>query len=87
MTRIIVHCGCGNTEQFALDAYHLLFPNTPTPEVVAGIDSAKQFATLTPQVASHLQALLKTPPFARLFEYTSTTLIHEWDLLKGEQVL
>lgn len=87
LTRIIVHCGCGNTHQFALDAYRLLFPDQSLPEVVAGTDSVKQFADLTPQVVPHLRALIKTPPFARLFEYNDTTLVHEWDLLKGEQLL
>lgn len=34
---VLVTCGCGDTDQFARDAYKLIFPGHPMPPVVSSL--------------------------------------------------
>lgn len=42
MANVIVSCGCGNTDQFAKDAYNLLFPRHPLPPIVSSLYAYNQ---------------------------------------------
>lgn len=69
----IVTCGCGDTDQFARDAFHLIFPKRPIPpiEVADPSCSNKQVAALAKSEGK----------YAYYFGPTET-----WDLLKGVRV-
>lgn len=88
MKRVIVSCRCGDTDEFAKSAYHLLFPDTELPEFLSGKAEVSRLYNELPNntMSEHLLALLRSPQkYARYMEYEDDLLV-EWDLIKGERI-
>lgn len=88
MKRVIVACRCGDTDDFAKDAYRLLFPNTEMPQFLSGSTEVGNLYSALPNntMSDHLLALLRSnKKYARYMEYDDD-LIAEWDLLTGQRL-
>lgn len=82
--RVIFSCSCGNTDEFAKDAFKILFPKEELPELVAGRVMAKSLSQKLPDFRDEIMALHNSnEPFAY---YIDTETKEMWDLLKGVRV-
>ncbi len=77
----IATCGCGNTDDFAKDAYKLLFKKEGCP-----IIKHRSIYSPDERVRETVQALEKSyEPYAYYFKH-SDKVFEVWDLLKGVRV-
>lgn len=75
---IIVTCGCGDTDNYAVAAFKILFRNQPTPEVVSQTYKNVEFEKWAPYIEAAEKAKEKYA-----YYLTETQM---WDLLKGERI-
>lgn len=80
--REIDTCGCGDTDEFAKNAYRLLFESDDYPVIKHNSSNVSN-----DRVREMLLALKKQHQYAYYFEYNSETILQAWDLLKGVRVL
>lgn len=78
----IVTCGCGDTDEFSRDAFKLLFPRTPVPEITHDPN------LLDNETARQMVRALKQDKrkFSLYFTEEDGALI-VYDLIKGERIL
>lgn len=79
--KTILTCGCGNTDQFAKDAYKLLFPKAELPPVVHSMGVIKN-KLLRTVVNGLLDGREK---YAYFLDWTDQS-VAVWDLVKGVQI-
>lgn len=75
---IIYSCGCGDTDSFAKDAFHILFPDQPVSLITSQKPQNPEFEKWN----RYLQALDSSKD--KFAYYISETEL--WDLLKGVRV-
>lgn len=81
---VIVHCGCGDTAQFAQDAYRMLFPRHPMPPLVSSLYAYGQVKGAPKQGKEYelaRAALLSNGKYAYFFGDGQI-----YDLLKGVRI-
>lgn len=71
----IITCGCGDTNQFAKDAFRLLFKGQPIPPVINPEALPSELSLLSPQVEAADRSGEKFAFYADGEEL--------WDLMKG----
>lgn len=70
---VIYTCGCGDTDAFVKDAFHIIFPKRSLPPIKQGSKECEN---------SQVAALAKSnQKYAYYFGETET-----WDLLKGVRI-
>lgn len=90
--RVVLCCKCGDTPQYSLDAFATLFPDLPTPELVAGDSAIASFAdTLAPssEAANYVRGLSHNKEkFSLYFDIDDETggLNQVTNLLTGRRV-
>lgn len=84
MIEVIYTCKCGDTEEFAKNAYRILFSAQDYPQFVNGRIAVKAHAeTLPPDYREMALALARSKD---KFAYYFSEQNGVWDLLKGVQV-
>lgn len=86
-TRYILICECSGKEQKAIQAYDILFPNTPIPQVVKGREAITKLASQFNN--AHLRAISKLKgSFAYYVEISPDTnkIKKEYDLNTGKRI-
>lgn len=84
----ILTCSCFNMEKKARQAFSVIFPNEPSPDLIKGKDRIYKFAkSLTPQ-NDHLLAISKlSGKFAYYVELDKDNkIITEYDLIRGTRI-
>lgn len=84
MANVIVSCGCNDTDQFAKDAYRLLFPEHPLPPIVSSLyayNQVKGVPTSGKVYELAKAALLSDATYAYFFGDGQV-----YDLLKGVRI-
>ena len=80
----IYSCGCGNTDQFARDAFKLLFPYEPVPPIV---HPPHDYNFASPSLQKVANAFTKSDkPFAIYCMMSEDGEGAIWDLLKGKRL-
>ena len=81
MSKYIVTCGCGDTDEFAKNAFRLLFPDDDCPNISRG-----GIITTEPKFSEMVLALERAKkPYAHYFKDDKP--IEAWDFLKGARVV
>lgn len=75
---VIVTCGCGDTDSFARDAFKIIFPGEPLPQLISQRAQIGEIAKWQEEIDALFRADAK---FA--YYLTDTEM---WDLLKGVRV-
>lgn len=80
----IITCKCGDTEEFARNAYRILFKSDDYPKMINGRIVIKAYLpSFPPEYQDKVEALVRSKDkFAYLFSDTRGV----WDLLKGVRV-
>lgn len=84
MANYIVSCGCGETDQFAQDAYRLLFPKHPMPPLVSSLYAYNQLKGVPHEGKTYelaKAALISNGKYAYFFGDGQI-----YDLLKGVRI-
>lgn len=80
MQKEIVTCGCGETDEFAKNAFRLLFPNTDCPQI-----NRKAPISQNPKILEFVKALEKSGK-AYAYYFKEDDELEVWDLMKGVRV-
>lgn len=75
----IVTCGCGDTDDYAVAAFKILFPKERVPKVVSQAREDVTFGKWTP----YIQAARKLEEEKYAYYLTDDEM---WDLLEGERI-
>ena len=83
--KYLLICSCGGKEQKAKNAYEILFPGQPTPQVVRGSDAIMKLAHQTNN--DHIKAISKIKGnFAYYVNIDDNNeIIEEYDLNSGRR--
>lgn len=85
MTELILICSCFRMDKRAVEAFAVLFPNAPVPEVVKGKDKISKLAQTLGN--EHIKAIAKlSGRFAYYIKLDKDKIIEEWDLQKGNRI-
>lgn len=83
--RLILCCSCSHQDKVALEAFALLFPEIPAPEVVKGRDRIYKLYLETKN--EHIKAISKLGgKFSYYIELKDGDIIKETDLTTGKQL-
>lgn len=80
MREFIVTCGCGETDEFAKNAFRLLFPNTDCPKIIRMASISRN-----PKILEFVKALEKSGK-AYAYYFKEDDELEVWDLMKGVRV-
>lgn len=85
MNDVVITCGCGNTNEFAKDAFKLLFPNQKFPILLFSKVSISMFADgQGKEVKKYFNAIIDTDDkYAYYAKIENGKIIELWNLLKG----
>lgn len=82
--KYLVHCGCGNTGEFAKDAFKMLFPDKELPKTIDSRIQLKLMSNKFPEYEDEIRALYNSEEAYAYYIDTETKEM--WDLLKGARV-
>lgn len=85
MKQVILACSCHNQDKKAKEAFSLLFPNEPTPEIIRGRDRVYKFGR---EIGNdHIIAVSKlSGKYAYYVELDGDKIIKEYDLVRGGRI-
>lgn len=85
MKQVILACSCHNQDKKAKEAFSLLFPNEPTPEIIRGRDRVYKFGR---EIGNdHIIAISKlSGKYAYYVELDGDKIIKEYDLVRGGRI-
>lgn len=90
--KYIICCMCGDTPAFSKDAYKLLFPNTPMPEMHTQpklyylLSDIKRDGNFYNYIKSNL--LNEKKKYSYYFEVTENgDIVDQWNLLTGKKAM
>lgn len=90
--KYIICCMCGDTPAFSRDAYKLLFPNTPMPQVELQptlynfLPSLKRDGNFYNYVKDHL--INEKAKYSYYFEVAENgDIVDQWNLLTGKRAM
>lgn len=78
---ILITCGCGDTDQFARDAYKLIFPGHPIPPIVSSLYALQQIKGFPQSGTTYEQAKALLTSDAKFAFFFGDGQVY--DLLKG----
>lgn len=82
--KLVAHCGCGNTGDFARDAFAMLFSNEEEPTIIDSRIQLKGLIKKHPEYEDEMRALVNAEePYAYCFALDEIAV---WDLLQGVRV-
>ena len=89
--KCILTCKCGDTPEFAKDAYSLLFPETETPTLISGDDEIMKFSTGFPQGSeaySYIHGIaISKEKYAIFMEIDKdNNIVQAYNLITGHQI-
>ena len=83
--KYILICTCSNQDKRATNAFSLLFPGEPVPEIIMGKDKIHKLAQELGN--EHMKAISKlSGKFAYYVELEDNKIIKEYDLNKGSRI-
>lgn len=81
----ILICSCGGQEKKAVNAFQVLSPNKPTPQVVKGRDAIYKLGKAINN--PHIQAIGKlSGRFAYYVKLENGIIVEEYELTKGRRI-
>ena len=85
MKQVILACSCHNQDKKAKEAFSLLFPNEPIPEIIRGRDRVYKFGR---EIGNdHIIAISKlSGKYAYYMELDGDKIISEYDLVRGGRI-
>lgn len=85
MKQVILACSCHNQDKKAKEAFSLLSPNEPTPEIIRGRDRVYKFGR---EIGNdHIIAISKlSGKYAYYVELDGDKIIKEYDLVRGGRI-
>lgn len=85
--KAILTCSCRNQDKLAVEAFSLIFPDTPTPEIYRGRDRIYKLAMSFPQPQEHIKAISRLGgKFAYYVELEDDKIVKEVDLTTGKRI-
>lgn len=85
--KVILTCSCQNQDKLAMEAFSLIFPDTPTPEIYRGRDRIYKLAMSFSQPQEHIKAISRLGgKFAYYVELEDDKIVKEVDLTTGKRV-
>lgn len=88
MKSYILACSCRNQDKLAVEAFSLIFPGAPIPEIYRGRDRIYKLAMSFPQPQEHIKALSKLGgKYAFYLKVTEDGIIEEeYNLTTGKRI-
>lgn len=82
----ILICDCSGRQEKAVQAYDIIFPNTPTPQIIKGKEAISKLASQ--YLNDHLRAISKLKGnFAYYIDIADNSRItEEYDLITGKRI-
>lgn len=85
MSKYILICSCSGQDKKAVEAYKIMFPDAPIPEVVRGRDRINQLYLKTNN--DHIKAISRlNGKYAYYVEMEGGTITKEYNLTNGRRV-
>lgn len=81
VSKIILTCGCGNTDKFAVDAFNILFPKEKVPSVMHSLGVVRDDLLRTV-----VNGLVEGKEKYAYFIWWTKGSVAVWDLIKGVQI-